>query len=209
MEKMSTRPQAVLSRRLAVAGFFELIEKKKYDEITIRDICEQGGISRQTFYRNFSCKEDVIRYYIDHIVRVHMEKIEGTMEKDVEMFFAHLPFSEKFLAFLSDNHLTHLLSEAVLPLIESSMQQPGKWSYILLNDHKYDSYYARYLAGTMVSILESWRLSGFKESKNELNLIMQEFMKGMSPVADYLRPTSRLEPVSIITAASPRDINFP
>ena len=180
MKERSMRPQAVLSRQLAVAGLFELIAKKqRFEEISISEICEKAGISRQTFYRNFTAKEDLILYYVNEKVDRHMKQVVGVMEKDVEGFFAHLPFSREFLSYLLDNNLMYLLRDSVLPLIGKFMQT-NKYQ-ILLGDRKYDLYMARYLADTMVSILETWTIHGFAETPEELNRIMQGFMAGVSP----------------------------
>lgn len=177
MKERSMRPQAVLSRRLAVGGLFELIGEKKFEDISISEICEQGGISRQTFYRNFSTKEDIIIYYVDHLVSQHMQTVVGVMEQDVEGFFAHLPFPKEFLRFLLDNNLMYLLRDSVLPLVDNFMKTNEY--HKLLGSHKYDNYLARYLADTMVSILEIWTMNGFKETPNELNKIMQGFLSGI------------------------------
>jgi AcrR family transcriptional regulator len=41
-----------------------LMDEKPYDKITVSDIVEKAGIARQTFYRNFNDKDDVILEYI-------------------------------------------------------------------------------------------------------------------------------------------------
>ena len=38
----------------------ECMEKATVEDITVRKICEQGNFSRQTFYRCFSDKYDLI-----------------------------------------------------------------------------------------------------------------------------------------------------
>jgi len=177
MKRMSSRPQAVLSRKLAVEGLFKLAETKPYNEITISDICLQAGIARQTFYRNFKTKEDVIKYYLEDLVGMHMKNITGIMEQDVGMFFKTFPFPDKIISLLYKNRLLYLFTDSVIPLIQYSMEN-DHWPYLLLGDHKYDDYYSRFLANTMVSILETWTAGGFRESKEELNLIMQNLLKG-------------------------------
>jgi len=41
---------------------------KKYEEITVTDICRRAQISRRTFYRNCTSKDDLILYSADHLV---------------------------------------------------------------------------------------------------------------------------------------------
>jgi AcrR family transcriptional regulator len=40
-----------------------LMDKKPYDKITVSDITEKAGIARQTFYRNYDHKDDVVFEY--------------------------------------------------------------------------------------------------------------------------------------------------
>ena len=41
-----------------------LMDEKPYSKITVSDITEKAGIARQTFYRNFNDKDDVIFEYL-------------------------------------------------------------------------------------------------------------------------------------------------
>lgn len=41
-----------------------LIETKNFSEITISELVKKAGIARSTFYRNYECKEDIIRLSI-------------------------------------------------------------------------------------------------------------------------------------------------
>lgn len=177
MKEMSMRPQSVLSRRLAVGGLFELVQVKSYEEISITDICRQGGISRQTFYRNFDRKEDIIIYYVDHLINGYMARAESNMEKDLELFFCNLPFSLEFLAFLKRNRLMYLLKESFLHLIEGYMREHS--FHVLLDDHIYDTYLSAFIVDTAVSILDSWVSRDFRESGQELYCIMKAFLEGV------------------------------
>ncbi|MEE0391693.1 MAG: TetR/AcrR family transcriptional regulator [Lachnospiraceae bacterium] len=41
-----------------------LIETKNFSEISISELVKKAGIARSTFYRNYECKEDIIRFSI-------------------------------------------------------------------------------------------------------------------------------------------------
>lgn len=101
------------------------------------------------------------------------------MEKDLKFFFMKMPFSEDFLKIIINNHLVYLLQESCLTIILHQMKEiPFS---VLLDDHKYDIYMARYLADTMVSILLTWASNDFKESNQELFTVMQAFLTGVAP----------------------------
>lgn len=177
-KNLSVRPQAVLSRRLAVAGLFELLKIRPYAQISISDICAQGGISRQTFYRNFTEKEDIILYYIQHLLRRYIDSAEGEMEKDLKHFFFQLPLTPEILKLLHENNLMYLVRDSMLPLIGGFMET--EQFHTEIQGEMFRNYYARYIADTMMSILETWTLNDFKESHEVLFDMMRVFLSGMN-----------------------------
>lgn len=46
-----------------------LMETKKYEEITVRDLVDKAGISRSAFYAQFTCKQDFVAQVIAHTNR--------------------------------------------------------------------------------------------------------------------------------------------
>ena len=59
-----------------------LMDEKPYDKITVSDIVEKAGIARQTFYRNFKDKDEVIVKYFSNIFNSELLTVENTSGKD-------------------------------------------------------------------------------------------------------------------------------
>jgi AraC-like DNA-binding protein len=59
-----------------------LINEKPYDKITVSDIINKAGIARQTFYRNFKDKDEVIVRYFSNIFNSELLSVENTGGKD-------------------------------------------------------------------------------------------------------------------------------
>ena len=55
------------SKEYITEAILQLLNKKKYENITITDIAEKAGVTRITFYRNFESKDDIIKQYIQNI----------------------------------------------------------------------------------------------------------------------------------------------
>lgn len=51
-----------------------LIEQKPFSEITISELVKKAGVARSTFYRNYECKEDVIRLSIRRTIKEFSQK---------------------------------------------------------------------------------------------------------------------------------------
>nr|WP_294495417.1 TetR/AcrR family transcriptional regulator [uncultured Mediterraneibacter sp.] len=42
-----------------------ILEKKGYEELSIKNICEEAGVSNGSFYHHFKTKDDLLSYYIE------------------------------------------------------------------------------------------------------------------------------------------------
>jgi AcrR family transcriptional regulator len=63
--RYNTDKRVVQSAGLLFDALVALIETKKFDDIGIKELSEQAGIGRATFYRNFNYVEDVLGYRLD------------------------------------------------------------------------------------------------------------------------------------------------
>lgn len=54
------------SKHYITDALFKLMESTPFREITVSDVAKKAGVGRATFYRYFSTKEDVIRFFFEH-----------------------------------------------------------------------------------------------------------------------------------------------
>lgn len=59
--KETSNPVVWQSRTWLMDALAALMEEKKFEEITVVEICRRADLSRRTFYRNYSSKEDLFR----------------------------------------------------------------------------------------------------------------------------------------------------
>ena len=50
----------LFSSSLMVEALLFLLEKKEYDSITVKEICEKAGVNRSTFYMHYDTKDDLL-----------------------------------------------------------------------------------------------------------------------------------------------------
>lgn len=43
----------------------DILKKKGYEELSIKNICEEAGVSNGSFYHHFKTKDDLLSYYIE------------------------------------------------------------------------------------------------------------------------------------------------
>ena len=67
MNKNETKYLA--TARLMNEALFLLLEKKNYEFITVKEICEKAGVNRSTFYLHYETMEDLLTESIEYIIK--------------------------------------------------------------------------------------------------------------------------------------------
>lgn len=101
------------SKKWIASAFFTLLQKKDYNAITVSEIAKKAGLSRRTFYRVFSCKQDIIEYMFEEIFPDYISAVNELPAKKREyLAVAIVGFVNKHLEFfrcLKKNHLDYLI----------------------------------------------------------------------------------------------------
>lgn len=139
----------------------ELMKIKPYAKINIKEITEKAGVSRVSFYRNFSSKEDILLQYIRLILSRETET--EIPDKDIRFRFRrllfHLKKHQSFFKLLEKNDLSWMIHYCATELSKNYIHkyQPAAVAY-------QDAYYA----GGTVSVILQWMENGMKEDPDEL-----------------------------------------
>lgn len=80
-----------------------LLERMSFEDLTVKDICYEVGISRPTFYRYFSDKFEVAQWYWDMVGEKYLKECGRTLDwfesnrMMLEIFAEHATFFMKAL----------------------------------------------------------------------------------------------------------------
>ncbi len=93
-----------LTKDYIYGAFKQLLEKKKYDNISVCDICEKAGVSRMSFYRNFKSKDEltyngVEKIFDDMRKRINKLDIKSTYSISKELFETVSKYKTIFFSF--------------------------------------------------------------------------------------------------------------
>ena len=83
------------------AAMKECMKTTPVDRITVTSIVEGAGVTRQTFYRNFLDKYDLINWYFDKLVLKSFEQI-GVSHTIRESLTQKLEFIQEEKAFFTE-----------------------------------------------------------------------------------------------------------
>lgn len=118
---------AKTSQQAFVEALERLLARKSFSEISVSELSQESGISRQTFYSLFRTKENVLRYAIAHNY-AYPRNVQPPADCTLARFFAHI-FSRytdanyDFLKLLVEANLTYVFYECLTEWILGHQDQ--------------------------------------------------------------------------------------
>ena len=159
------------------ASIKECMRTEPVDKITVKNIVEGCGVTRQTFYRNFLDKYDLINWYFDKLVLESFEQIGmgHTVGESLVQKFEFILNEKVFFtgAFRSDDrnslkeHDFELILQFYTDLIARKTSQPL--------DEEMQFLLEMYCQGSVYMTVK-WVLGGMKSSPQEMSAKLVEAM---------------------------------
>lgn len=59
-----------------------ILQKNGYENLSIKNICEEAGVSNGSFYHHFKTKDDLLSYYIEEQPTINPELLEMPQNKE-------------------------------------------------------------------------------------------------------------------------------
>ena len=139
-------------------ALFNLMDKKSFNDITITELSKKAGVSRLSFYRNYTSKEEIIVKYLDDKANLWWEKQISDRSSDVILgMFNHFYLERDKLAIIYKSGLSHLLYQNILDCSGPSKDLENKVAYT-----------NGWVSGGIFGFVDEWIKRGFKESPKEL-----------------------------------------
>ena len=106
-----------------------ILQKKGYEELSIKNICEEAGVSNGSFYHHFKTKDDLLSYYIEDQPRVNPDYLAAPKSAReasraiVEVYLNYVQYCRKLgVEFMSGYYDTK--NQALNPAIRSERPYP-------------------------------------------------------------------------------------
>ena len=153
-------PISVRSKRRITDALLELMQSAPFSRITIKDIVDRAGLTRQTFYHNFDSKEEALSYrldeYIEGFLRSLSEQTVRSWEDLIGIFFGYWLEQAAFLQLLLRNDLMFLLARRLEVRFEPvRAERTGLTGLTGLTDAEAKLWFS-FLSGALAATLSSW-----------------------------------------------------
>lgn len=156
-------------------ALIELLNKKDYEYISVKEICEKAGINRSTFYLHYESKEDLLNETLDYI----STKFDSYFDIEHSDFLENLKIADKkelniisksylkpYLEFIKDNKKIFnatFKNSIFMNSHEKYLKMEKDVFYPLLDKHNIPNnkkeYFLRFYMDGIMEIVKEWILN--------------------------------------------------
>ncbi|MFL2081732.1 TetR/AcrR family transcriptional regulator [Latilactobacillus sakei] len=169
-------PAALTSQKLLLDSLNELLQAKSFKDISISELCNHSGISRQTFYSLFGSKENILLYQLQHAPYVRQPEDVHTANLSLyeicERFSGFIVSNYDQLQMLINNELIDLLNKLIYQAMSSCQE-----SFInLINDER--RYAASFMSAGLCNLTQEYIAQHDQPDQKGLTQISFKIMSG-------------------------------
>lgn len=138
-------------------ALISLMEHTPLAEIKVKDLAKKAGVSRMSYYRYFSSKEEILYYYMDHIFQEYTKKVDCSKASQFQSYqhiLESLLFFQNYRSFvqcLYNAHMERLLLDTLNRYVEKQAQFD--------KEKLAKSYPFYFYAGALYNIYTQWILN--------------------------------------------------
>lgn len=177
---MKENPTAVRYRQMILDAFMALTKIMPYHEITLLRIVQEADVSRQTFYRHFRTKDEILTALMQCISEGVTEQFASLDQPTRrEIFAAYFAFWHKqadFLRIICEGHIESWLIAAYGDIMQEQLE--------ILRPH-FAAYTARefrlvksFLIGGFYQMKADWYAGEFRETPEKMAALLDGLLTG-------------------------------
>lgn len=152
-----------------------LMEQHSLSEISIKELVQKAGVSRMTYYRYFSSKESILRFYMTYILQKYQEQVTLSKEQPMQSYL-HILESLKFFA--KYQHFAKALQKANMDsLLLQELNQYIQTQPSFQNSVPLCSYPYYFYAGALYNIYMQWVAENCSTQPEEIARIINKISK--------------------------------
>lgn len=179
-------PTALTSQGWLIEAMLSLLEQKEYAQLSVREICDAAGLSRQTFYNCFDSKEEVLRLRIQQCYQEMLTSLNQRQNLQLaditDAFAATFQNNRRFFRLLLTQHLEALLHDE----LSRAVRQFAERFCSGVPQHS-QTYSSAFLSGAISNTVICWFKDPAPLSSKELAALLTNLLAGT-----YYDPSSHI-----------------
>lgn len=179
MYKICQTEQSIRRQRELEQGLLRIMHKRNYEDISVKDLCDEMQIPRKSFYRYFSGKDGVLYALIDHTLADFFQmptvgnKTRGTAIGDLDLYFLFWYERRELLDALLRSGLSGILVERSANFAQQEGHMPQQFKKMRPDIQTLAMAFS--ITGLMSMIL-FWHRDGFRVSPDEMTKLAAEIL---------------------------------
>lgn len=173
-------PISVRSKRRITESLLEIMHDVPFSKISIKDIVERAGLTRQTFYHNFESKEDVLIHREEELFEDFLQYLMSHQITEwnniVLYYFRYWQHNADFVRLLIKNDLVYIM-ESNVPAYSEPVRKNFKLEESHLTETEF-KYIYDFCSGAIISLMVSWIRSGMVMSATEMADLVMQLLNG-------------------------------
>lgn len=195
MTTAKTDRRYVRTEERILRAMTDLLRVRKFDKITVTDICKMAGVSHSSFYAHFTSKADLVNRFESNLLHENLGVMNGRERVPLhEILLGRLTYLNgrgEFLAMLLSKNgspeikrqlerdFTNNLKHVILPHMN-----------VTIHTEVGERYLSVFLASAMLGVIQEWIDSGRKETPERLAKLLDGILGAGLGGKENLAPTA-------------------
>lgn len=178
MYKLCKTEQSAARQRQIEDALLELMTVRRYEDITVTDLCRYLEMPRKAFYRYFSGKDGALFALLDHRL---MEYAAGDREnREIRIFHVRVDLEWFFRFWLGQKLLLDSLARSGISgiLVERAIRnsQEAQVFETPAQSREFVSQATSFIVCGLMSMVLQWHLSGYEKSVEEMAALAKRLL---------------------------------
>jgi AcrR family transcriptional regulator len=191
-ERESLDSRIKRTRDMIHESLFFLMSKKDYDSIKIKDIAKKSGIARQTFYKHFKKKEEIVKDYIDSLFEKHFIELKSRIKignigplSGAKISFELWKREAQKMKLLIDSDLEILLLQPLSQYVDFILQYHIDEKFIIPPNSGIYPHLIDFITGGYYMMLINWIKNECQQSEETMAALISEILSSTKNHESY------------------------
>lgn len=161
---MNNEQKNTYVKRQITATLLDLLKEQPLSDISISELTSKSKVGRVSFYRNYQCKEDILKEESNRLIKEWGRLFESSPDSSPEKLFPSLfdfyRDHREFYTILYNAGMTSIMMETIINTIDITPEMPNLEAYM-------KSFWAYGIYGWLLE----WIKRGMQENGKELETL--------------------------------------